>query len=79
MSSDENGLLSVHLLRHGIGNVMEPSMVNSAVSVQLAAKVLVFSANNRVTDGNKTFQTMNSFNTGKRYKMNPISSSLKAL
>ncbi len=47
---------------------MGPSLVNNATPVQSAAKLPVFSANKGVTDGNKTFQTMNSFNNGKRYK-----------
>ncbi len=68
MPYDENGLHSVHLLRPRIANAMGPSMVNKAIPVQSAAKLPIFSSNNNVTDDNKTFQTMNSFNTGKRYK-----------
>ncbi len=46
---------AVYLLIPGIGNALWPSVVNLATPVQSAAKLPVFSANNRVTDGNKTF------------------------
>ncbi len=68
MTDGEYGLNAFHLLRPATGNAMAPSSVYNAIPVQQAAKLSVISTNNGVTDGNKTFQTMGSFITGKRYK-----------
>ncbi len=68
MTSREYGLNAVHLLRPATGNAMGPLMVNNAIPLQQAANLPVFSTNNGVTDGNKTFHMMGSFITGKRYK-----------
>ncbi len=64
MLSEGYALNAVHLLRPATGNATAPSVVNNAV--QQAANLPVFSTKNGVTDGNKTFLTMGSFNTGKR-------------
>ncbi len=68
MTSGEYGLSSVHLLRPAMGNAIGTLTENSTIPVQQGAKLPVCSTNNGVTDGNKTFQTMGSFITGKRYK-----------
>ncbi len=66
--SKEYGLNAVHLLKPMTSNTMAPSVVNNAIPVQQAVNIPVFSTNNEVINGNKTLQTMSSFNTGKRYK-----------
>ncbi len=43
-------------------------MVNYAAPAQQAAKLHVYSTHYGAMDGNKTFQSVASFNTGKRYK-----------
>ncbi len=47
---------------------MAPLMVNHAAPAQQAAKLPVYSTNYGAMDRNKTFQSVVSFNTGKRYK-----------
>ncbi len=56
--SEGYGLNAVHLLRRMMGNMMGPSVVTNAIHVQQAVNLPVFSTNNRVTDGNKTFLQM---------------------
>ncbi len=72
--SKEYGLNTVHLQRPATSNTMAPSVVNNTIPVQQTANIPVVSTNNGVLDGNKTLETMSSFNTGKRYK---IETSLK--
>ncbi len=48
--------------------MMAPLMVNHAAPAQQAAKLPVYSTNYGAMDRNKTFQSVVSFNTGKRYK-----------
>ncbi len=67
-TNSEYGHNAVHLLKPDKGNVMGSLMVNSAIPVQQAAKLPVFSTHYGGMDGNKTFQSAASFNTGKRYK-----------
>ncbi len=68
MTSCEYGLNAVYLLRPETVNVMGTLMMTIAIPIQQAAKLPVISTHYRDTDGNKTFQSVANFNTGKRYK-----------
>ncbi len=68
MTSGEYGLNAVHLIRPATGNAMGTLMVNNAIHIQQAAKLQVFSTHYGDIEVNKTFQSVASFNTGKRYK-----------
>ncbi len=67
-SSYEYGLNAIHQLRLVTSIAMTPSVVNKAIPVQQAVNIAVVSINNGVIDGSKTLETINSFNTGKKYK-----------
>ncbi len=67
-TNGDNGLKQIHLLRSETSTVMAPLMVNYAAPSQKAAKLPVYSTHYGAMDGNKTFQSVASFNTGNRYK-----------
>ncbi len=68
MTNDDFGLLQIHQLRPETSVTMAPFMVNHTAPAQQAAKLPVYSTQYGAMDGNKTFQSVASFNTGKRYK-----------
>ncbi len=61
-------LQQIHQLRPETSVTMAPFKVNHTAPEQQAAKLPVYSTQYGAMDSNKTFQTVASFNTGKRYK-----------
>ncbi len=62
------GLQQIHWLRQETSTVIAPFTVNHIAPAQQAAKLPVYSTQYGAMDGNKYFQSVSSFNTGKRYK-----------
>ncbi len=62
------GLQQLHQPRPETSTSMAPFTVNHSALAQQAAKLPVYSTQYGAIDGNKSFQLVTSFNTGKRYK-----------
>ncbi len=67
-SVTSNGLQQIHQLRPETSDATVPFMTNHVAPAQMAVNIPTTSIQHGATDGNKTFQSVASFNTGKRYK-----------
>ncbi len=68
MTNSDLGLQQIHQLSPETSTLMAPFTLNQVAPSQVAANIPVYSTNYRIMDGNKTFPSAVSFNTGKRYK-----------